>query len=108
MRIESTLAISPCGSTKTLILVHLPHKEHWFLLIISILNLCFYIYDSTSCQPDSYKTVLETIRNKFIRNECELLSSEESALFQEKNWDKDFPNCPKEQNLLRCFYSLAC
>ena len=82
--------------------VHLPHEEHWFLLVISILNLCIYIYDSASCHPDSYKTVLDTIRNKFIKNECELLSSEESALFQENNWDEDFPICLKQKNKTDC------
>ena len=65
--------------------VHLPCEEHWFLLVISIINLCLYIYDSASSHSNTYRTVFETIKNNFIRKECELLSSEESELFHENN-----------------------
>ena len=65
--------------------VHLPREEHWFLLVISIINFCLYVYDSASCHVHTYKTVLDTIKNKFIRKECELLPPEESELFQQSN-----------------------
>ena len=49
-----------------------------------------------------YKTVLDTIKNKFIRKECELLPPEESELFQESNWDEELPKCPKQMNKTDC------
>ena len=48
--------------------VHLPRDKHWFLVVISIVNLCLYIYDSASSHPDRYKTVFNTIKNKLIRD----------------------------------------
>ena len=82
--------------------VHLPRDEHWFLLVISIINLCLYVYDSASCHVYTYKTVLDTIKNKYIRKECELLPPEESELFQESNWDEELPKCPKQMNKSDC------
>lgn len=76
--------------------VHLPREEHWFLLVISINNLCLYVYDSASCHVYTYKTVLDTIKNIFIRKECELLPAEESELFRENNWDEELPKCPSK------------
>ena len=82
--------------------VHLPREEHWFLLVISIINLRLYIYDSASSHSDTCKTVFETIKNNFIKKECELLSSEGSKLFHENNWDEKLPKCPKQMNKIDC------
>lgn len=56
--------------------VHLPREELWFLLVISIINLCLCIYDSASDHAHTYKTVFDTIKNQFIEKECEVLPSE--------------------------------
>ena len=50
----------------------------------------------------TYKTVLDTIKSKFIRKECELLPPEESELFQESNRDEELPKCPKQMNKTDC------
>ena len=49
--------------------VHLLRGEHCFVLVISIINLCLYVYDSASCHVHTYKTVLDTIKtNSLERN----------------------------------------
>ena len=88
--------------------VHLPREKHWFLLVISIINLCLYIYDSASSHSDTYKTVFETIKNNFIRKECQLLSSEESDLFHENNWDEKLLKRPKQMNKTDCGCCCCC
>lgn len=42
--------------------VHLPHEEHWFLLVISIITLCLYIYDCDSCHVHMYKLSLTQLK----------------------------------------------
>ena len=77
--------------------VHLADERHWILVLISVVNLCIYIYDSAYCSQDTYKTVFGTIKTKFIRQELQHLKSEDRALFQEENWDEEIPNCPKQK-----------
>ncbi|CAH3191849.1 unnamed protein product [Porites evermanni] len=82
--------------------VHLADERHWILVLISVVNLCIYIYDSAYCSQDTYKTVFGTIKTKFIRQELQHLKSEDRALFQEENWDEEIPNCPKQKNQEDC------
>ena len=49
--------------------VHLPTEEHWLLAIISIINLCIYIYDSSSFPENTYQSIFQTLKQKFINRE---------------------------------------
>ena len=49
--------------------VHLPAEHNWLLFVISVVNLCLYIYDSSSCTTKAYRTIFDTIKEKCIRNE---------------------------------------
>ena len=82
--------------------VHLADERHWILVLISVVNLCIYIYDSAYCSQDTYKTVFGTIKTKFIRQELQHLKSEDRALFHEENWDEEIPNRPKQKNQEDC------
>ena len=82
--------------------VHLPTENHWLLVLISVLNLCLYIYDSARCTTATYRTIFDTIKEGFIRNELQWLSDEDKTLFQENNWDESTPQCPKQENHTDC------
>ena len=85
-----------------LVPVHLPSEKHWLLVLISVLNLCLYIYDSASCTAATYRTVFNTIKERFIKNELQWLSDKDKALFQEGNWQESTPKCPKQTNNTDC------
>jgi len=74
--------------------VHLRMEKHWHIVVISALNLCFYIYKSVCTSPSMHTTIFNTINSKFIRKELQSLSSEERVLFQEDNWEEETPKCP--------------
>ena len=82
--------------------VHLPREKHWVLVVISVVNLCIYIYDSICSPPSTHETIFDTIKSKFIRQELQFLSAEERELFQQYNWEKDTPRCPKQKNEKDC------
>ena len=82
--------------------VHLGMEKHWLLVVISVLNLCIYIYDSVCSSLSTYRTIFDTIKTNFIRRELQCLSSEERVLFQEENWEEETPKCPKQKNEKDC------
>ena len=82
--------------------VHIPTESHWLLVLISVLNVCLYIYDSARCTAATYRTIFDTIKEGFIRNELQWLSDEDKTLFQENNWDESTPQCPKQKNDTDC------
>ena len=82
--------------------VHLPAEHHWLLFVISVVNLCLYIYDSSSCTTKAYRTIFDTIKEKCIRNELHCIFDEGKALFQEDNWGECAPQCPKQRNDTDC------
>ena len=49
-----------------------------------------------------YRTIFDTIKEGFIRNELQWLSDEDKTLFQEDNWDESTPQCPKKKNDTNC------
>lgn len=103
MHIESTLVKKSLWECENVMIpVHLPREELWFLLVISIINLCLCIYDSASDHAHTYKTVFDTIKNQFIEKECEVLPSEESELFLENNCDEELAKCPNQTNKTDC------
>ena len=57
--------------------VHLPTEEHWLLAIISIISLCIYIYDSANFPENTYKSIFETLKQKFIKRERQTLSPQQ-------------------------------
>ena len=77
---------------------HIPAENHWLLVLISVVNVCLCIYDSARCTTATYRTIFDTIKEGFIRNELQWLSEEEKTLFQEYNWDESTPQCPKQKN----------
>ena len=90
--------------------VHLPTENHWLLVLISVLNLCLYIYDSARCTTATYRTIFNIIKEGFIRNELQWLSDEDKTTFQENNWDESTPQCPKQKNdsdcgVFTCFFA---
>ena len=82
--------------------VHLPTEHHWLLIVISVINLCLYLYDSAICTTATHRTIFDTIKERFIRNELQWLSDEDKTLFQEDNWDECTPQCPKQRNDTDC------
>ena len=82
--------------------VHIPTESHWLLVLISAFNVCLYIYDSARCTTATYRTIFDTIRKAFIRNELQWLFDEDKTLFQEDNWDESTPQCPKQKNDIDC------
>ena len=82
--------------------VHLPAEHHWLLIFISVVNLCLYIYESSSCTTKTYRTIFDTIKEKCIRNELHCISDEDKPLFQEDNWGESAPQCPKQRNDTDC------
>ena len=82
--------------------VHLPTANHWLLVLISVLNLCLYIYDSARA---TYREISDTIKEGFIGNELQWLSDEDKTLFQENNWDASTPQCPNKRTMLTVVYS---
>ena len=79
--------------------VHLPTEKHWLLILISVLNECLYIYDSASCTAATYRTIFDTIKERFIRSELWWLSDEDKTLSRMiigKN------QCPKQTNDIDC------
>ena len=49
-----------------------------------------------------YRTIFDTIKEGFIRNELQWPSNEDKTLFQEDNWDESTPQCPKQKNDTDC------
>ena len=82
--------------------IHLPSENHWLLVLISVLNVCLYIYDSARCTAATYRTIFDAIKEGFIRNELQWVSDEDRTLFQEDNWDESTPQCPKQKNDIDC------
>ena len=39
--------------------VNLPREKHWVLVVISVVNLCIYIYDSVCSSPSTYRTIFD-------------------------------------------------
>ena len=68
--------------------VHLPTEEHWLLAIISIINLCIYIYDSASFPENTYQSIFHTPRQKFIKRERQTLPPQQCTLLHEDNWKR--------------------
>ena len=82
--------------------MHLPIEHHWLLIVISVINLCLYVYDSAICTTATHRTIFDTIKERLIRNELQWLSGEDKTLFQEDNWDECTPQCPKQRNDTDC------
>lgn len=82
--------------------VHLPTEEHWLLAIISIISLCIYIYDSANFPENTYKSIFETLKQKFIKRERQTLSPQQCTLLHEDNWEEKTPSCPKQTNEIDC------
>ena len=59
-------------------------------------------YDSAICTTATHRTIFDTIKERFIRNELQWLSDEDKTLFQEDNWDECTPQCPKQRNDTDC------
>ena len=80
----------------------LPAERHWLMIVMSVVNLCLYIYDSSSCTTETYRIIFDTIKEKVIRNELQCISDEDKALFQEDYWGECTPQCPKQRNDTDC------
>ena len=39
--------------------VHLGMEKHWLLVVISVENLCIYIYHSVCSSPSTYRTIFD-------------------------------------------------
>ena len=78
--------------------VHIPTESHRLLVLISVPNVCLYIYDFARCTAATYRTIFDIIKEGFIRNELQWLSDGDKTLFQEDNWDESTPQCPKQKN----------
>ena len=82
--------------------VHLPTVTHWLLAIISIINLCIYIYDSASFPENTYQSIFQTLKQKFIKRERQTLPPQQCTLLHEDNWEEKTPSCPKQTNDIDC------
>ena len=82
--------------------VHLPREKHWVHVVISVVNLCIYSYDSVCSSLSTYTTIFDTIKSKFVRQKFQSLSSEERELFQKDNWKEETPRCPKQKKGKDC------
>ena len=82
--------------------VHIPAEHHWLLIVIGVINLCLYVYDSAICTTATHRTIFDTFKERFIRNELQWLSDEDETFFQEDNWAKGTPQCPKQRNDTDC------
>ena len=82
--------------------VHLPTEEHWLLAIISIINLCIYICDSASFPENTYQSILQTLKQKFIKRERQTLPPQQRTLLHEDNWEEKTPSCLKQTNYIDC------
>lgn len=60
--------------------VHIPAEYHWLLIVISVINLCLYVYDFAICTTATHRTIFDTIKKRFIRNELQWLSDEDETL----------------------------
>ena len=72
--------------------VHLGMEKHWLLVVISVLNLCIYIYDLVCSSPSMHSIIFDTIKTNFIRRELQSLSSEEHIHFQKEHWEEETPS----------------
>ena len=82
--------------------VHLPTEEHWLLAIISIINLCIYIYDSASFPENTYQSIFQTLKQKFINRERQTMPPQQCTLLHGDNWEEKSPSCPKQTNEIDC------
>lgn len=63
--------------------VHLPYKEQWFILVISILDCCIlFLIPLTSVKTLNIKLSYTHLKANSSAKECRLLYSEEGELFQ--------------------------
>lgn len=82
--------------------VHLPTVKHWLLATISIINLCIYIYDSTSFPENTYQSIFQTLKGKFIKKEQQTLPPQQCTPLHGDNWEEKTPSCPKQMNEIDC------
>lgn len=85
-----------------LIPVHLPIEEHWLLVVISIIHVCIYIYDSANVPEGTYNSVFQTLKQKFLKKERQKLPPPQCELLHEDNWEEKTPSCPKQKNEVDC------
>ena len=89
---------NPLQSYENLIApVHLPTEEHWLPVMISIIDVCIYIYKSTYFSADIHHTVL-----KQIYQERQNLPQEQSTLLNGDNWKVNIASCLKQSNSMDC------
>ena len=82
--------------------VHLPTEKHWLLAVISIIHVCIYIYDSAVVSTNTYNTIFQALKQKFIKRERQNLPQEQRTLLHEENWEEKIPSCPKQKNDVDC------
>ena len=100
---KTMLEKNPLQNYEHLIMpVHLPTEEHWLLAIISIINLCIYIYDFASFPENTYQSIFQTLKQKLIKRERETLPPQQCTLLHEDNWEEKTPSCPKQTNEIDC------
>ena len=90
---------NPLQSYENLIAaVHLLTEKHWLPVMISIIDVCIYIYKSTYFSADIHHTVL-----KQIYQERQNLPQEQSTLLHEDNWKVNIASCLKQHGLWRVY-----
>ena len=75
--------------------VHLPTEKHQLLAIISIINLCIYINDSATIPENTYQSIFQTLKQKFIKKERQTVPPQQCTLLHRDNWQEKTPSCPK-------------
>ena len=100
---KSYVGKNPLQNYEHLIIpVHLTTEEQSLLAIISITNLCIYIYDSASFPENTYQSIFQTLKQKFIKRERQTLPPKQCMLLHEDNWEEKKPSCPKQTNAIDC------
>ena len=100
---KNHLGKNPLQNYEHLIIpVHLPTEEHWFVCHFCIINLCIYTYDSASFPENTYQSIFQTLKQKFIKRERRTLPPQQCTLLHEDNWEEKTPSCPKQTNEIDC------
>ena len=82
--------------------VHLPTEKHQLLAIISIINLCIYINDSATIPENTYQSIFQTLKQKFIKKERQTVPPQQCTLLHGDNWEQKTPSCPKQMKEIDC------
>ena len=73
--------------------------------VLSVLNLCLYIYNFARCTTATYQTIIDTIKEGFIGNKLQWSSNEDKTLFQKIIRMSPHLNVPSKRMVLPGVYS---